>query len=482
MVGIESYGAYIPWYRMARQEFLRAWGGFAVPGERSVANYDEDSLTMAVEACTDCLADTDPGAVDGLIFATTTAPYSERQSSAIMALALDLPRDARTADLTDSLRAGVAGMAWARDAIEAGTLSNVLVAASDCRLAAPSTMLEQVLGDGAAALLLGKDKLIATIEGSYSISDEFAGLWRASTDTLLRTWEDRMVLDEGYSKVLPEAIKGLMNKYGLTPKDFVKLVLDLPTDLRRHARVAADAGFEAAQLQDGTPLFLSIGVTGVASGMMGLVAALEEAKPGDRILLACYGNGADAIMLRVTEGIAKLGPRRGMKNHLASKKVLSNYEKYLKWRSLVAEAPPQGPGRGLISLSAMHRDSKILIGFYGKKCLRCGTPQFFQGGVGYPPIRVCIACQSKDQFEDYRFARRKGVVFSFTQDNLIPAMDPPATVAVVDFDGGGRAFLDLTDRDLDRMEVGMEVEPTFRKLFFEQGIHNYFWKIRPIRC
>ncbi len=482
MVGIVSYGAYIPWYRLVRQEFLRAWGGFAMPGERSVANYDEDSLTMAVEACIDCLADTDAGTVDGLIFATTTAPYSEKQGSAIMALALDLPRDARTADMSDSLRAGAAGMTWARDAIEAGSLSKVLVAASDCRLAGPSSMLEQILGDGAAAVLLGKNELIATIEGSYSISDEFAGLWRASADTFLRTWEDRMVLDEGYSKVLPEAIAGLMKKYALTPKDFAKLVLDLPTDVRRHGRVATETGFETAQLQDGASLFLNVGTTGVASGMMGLVAALEEAKPGDRILLACYGNGADAIILRVTEGIAKLGQRRGMKNHLASKKLLTNYERYLKWRSLVAEAPSQGPGRGLISLSAMHRDSRILIGFYGKRCLRCGTPQFFQGGVGYPPIRVCIVCQAKDQFEDYRFAGRKGVVFSFTQDNLIPAMDPPAAVAVVDFDGGGRAFLDLTDRDVDKMEVGMKVEPTLRKLFFEQGIHNYFWKIRPIRC
>ena len=482
MVGIVSYGAYIPWYRLSREEFLRAWGGFAIPGERSVANYDEDSLTMAVEACVDCLADTDASTVDGLIFATTTAPYSEKQGSATMALALDLRRDARTADMANSLRAGVAGLAWARDAIEAGSLSKVLLAASDCRLAPPSSMLEQIFGDGAAAVLLGKDDLIATIEGSYSISDEFAGLWRASNETLLRTWEDRMVLDESYSKVLPEAIGGLMKKYDLTPKDFAKLVLDLPTDIRRHGRVAAEAGFETAQLQDSASLFMNVGVTGAASAMMGLVAALEEAAPGDRILLACHGNGADAIVLRATEGIARLGPRRGIAKHLASKKTLTNYEKYLKWRNLVAEVPAQGAGRGLISLSAMHRDSKILIGFYGKKCLRCGMPQFFQGGVGYPPIRVCIACQAKDQFEDYRFAGRNGVVFSFTQDNLIPAMDYPAAVAVVDFDGGGRAFLDLTDRDLDEMEVGMKVEPTFRNLFFEQGIHNYFWKIRPIRC
>jgi len=482
MVGIVSYGAYIPWYRLSREEFRRAWGGFAIPGERSVANYDEDSLTMAVEASIDCLADTDAGTVDGLIFATTTAPYTEKQGSAIMALALDLRRDVRTADMTNSLRAGATGMAWARDAIEAGSLSKVLVAASDCRLAGPSSMLEQMLGDGAAALLLGKDDLIATIEDSYSISDEFAGLWRASTDTFVRSWEERMVLDEGYSSVLPQAIAGLMKKCDLAPKDFAKLVLDLPTDVRRPGRVATQAGFEAAQLQDGASLFMSVGITGVASGMMGLVAALEEAEPGDRILFACYGNGADALVLRVTEGIAKLGPRRGMKNHLASKKMLTNYEKYLKWRKLVAEGAPLGRGRDLTSLSALHRDSRILLGFYGKKCLRCGTPQFFQGGVGYPPIRVCIACQAKDQFEDYRFAGRKGVVFSFTQDNLIPAMDPPAAVAVVDFDGGGRAFLDLTDRDPDKMEVGMKVEPTFRKLFFDQGIHNYFWKIRPIRC
>ncbi|UCG84338.1 MAG: 3-hydroxy-3-methylglutaryl CoA synthase, partial [Dehalococcoidia bacterium] len=106
MIGITAYGAYIPWHRLDRQLFLQAWGGFAIPGERSVAYYDEDSVTMAVEAAMDCLRDREPNNVDGLFFTTTTSPYKEKLCSATMALALNLRRDIRTVDIIGSLRSG----------------------------------------------------------------------------------------------------------------------------------------------------------------------------------------------------------------------------------------------------------------------------------------------------------------------------------------------------------------------------------------
>ncbi len=93
MVGITSYGAYIPWHRMKREDCVKAWGGFAMPGERAVAYYYEDSVSMAVEAAIDCLTGVDPKKVDGLFFATTTSPYKEKQCSAFIAVPLDLRQD-----------------------------------------------------------------------------------------------------------------------------------------------------------------------------------------------------------------------------------------------------------------------------------------------------------------------------------------------------------------------------------------------------
>jgi 3-hydroxy-3-methylglutaryl CoA synthase len=111
-VGITSYGGYIPWHRIGRQHFVKVWGGFSLSGERAIAGYDEDSLTMAVEAAMDCLRGLDPQTVDGLFFATTTSPHKEKQCSALIAMPLDLRRDIRTADITTSKGEGSSPSKW----------------------------------------------------------------------------------------------------------------------------------------------------------------------------------------------------------------------------------------------------------------------------------------------------------------------------------------------------------------------------------
>jgi hydroxymethylglutaryl-CoA synthase len=481
MVGIMSYGAYVPWHRLNRGDCAKAWGGFAIPGERAVAYYDEDSLTMAVEAGMDCLAGWDSPSVDGLFFATTTSPYKEKQCSATIAVPLDLRRDIRTADLNTSLRAGTTALALAVDTIKAGSANSILVLAADERVGAPAGMLEQQIGDGAAALLVGNKNVIAEIQGSYSMSDELAGTWRSDVDAFVRAWEDRMVLDEGYSKLLPEVMSGLMKKGDLSPKDFSKVVFDPPGDPRRHARVAAELGFEPAQVQDPYSLFMNVGLTGCAMAPMMLVAALEEAKPGDKILFAGSGNGADAFVLQVTDAIQKLAERRGLKRHLELKMVMANYNDYLRWRNLVPQEAASRPEKQHIRVSALWRERKQLLGLWGVKCKHCGTPQYDNGAATTGPIRVCAVCQAQDNFDDYNFARKKATVFSFTQDNLAAVVDPPASVVLVEFEGGGRAFFDLTDRDPAKVEIGMPVEMTFRKVHFDRGISNYFWKARPLR-
>jgi len=480
-VGITSYGAYIPFHRMSRDVFYQAWGGAKMPGERAVCNFDEDSLTMAWEAAADCLRGIDANKVDGLFFATTTASYLERLQASILAVTLDLREDIRTMDVSDTLRAGTTAFAAASDAVKAKSAKNVLVAASDHRMAAPAGDFEMALGDGAAAVLVGDKNVLATIEGSYHISDEFSGVWRAEGEQFIRAGEDRMVYDKGYSEVLEKGIKGLLKKYDMQASDFAKVVYDTTLETRRHPQIAKQLKLTDDQVQD--PLFTTVGNTGAAHAMLMLVAALEEAKPGDKILWASYANGVDAFILQVTPEIEKLAPRRGFKKHLANKHMLENNDRYLRWRKIVPLERSRRSEQTPTSLAHLRRDSKIALAMYGVKCKACGTPQFSQGGsYGYfTPLRVCVDCQAVDQMEPYKFSDKIGKIFTYTEDRLADSNDPPTTVNVVDFIGGGRALFDMTDRGGQEIKVGMEVEMTFRKLYVDRGWHQYFWKTRPIR-
>ena len=164
MTGIASYGAYIPFFRLSRAEIAREWGAAALPGERAVANYDEDSLTMAVAAARDCLKGIDCTSIGGLYFASTTAPYKEKQCAALIAAVLDLVPEAVTIDFSGSLRCGTNALKAALDAVVSGCAPSILVCAADTRLGYPSGPNEMNFGDGAVALLVSRDQTIADIK------------------------------------------------------------------------------------------------------------------------------------------------------------------------------------------------------------------------------------------------------------------------------------------------------------------------------
>ncbi|RLC72135.1 MAG: 3-hydroxy-3-methylglutaryl CoA synthase [Chloroflexi bacterium] len=481
MVGITSYGAYIPWYRINRGIIYSAMGWLnpasGLPGEKAVANYDEDSLSMAVNASVDCLNGLDRQAIDGLYFATTTSPYKERQSAGIIATALDLRPDIRTADFTDSVKAGSTALLAASDSVKAGSAKNIIVTAADCRLGKAGSFQEEMYGDGAAALILGDKGVIASLEGSYSLSYDFMDQWRADEDKYNRTWEDRWIRDEGYGKFIPEAISGLMNKYSLSPKDFTKVVYPC-LYIRTHADIGKKLGFEPEQIQE--HMFTTIGNTGAAYPLMLLVAALEEAKPGDKILFASYGNGSDAIFFEVTNEIEKARDRKGIKKHLASKRDLPSYERFITCREVLAiETGGRGEELPVTSASGIWRSRKMLLALVGSRCKRCGTPQ-------YPPQHICVKpdCGAVDEMEEYRFSDKKGRLFTYTADSLAFSPNPPAIYGMIDFEGGGRSLFDLTDCDLDMLSVNMPVEMTFRRKYHDEmrGVTGYCWKATPIRA
>jgi hydroxymethylglutaryl-CoA synthase len=471
MVGITSLGAYVPIYRLKRDEIARMWGGRSVGGVRAVAGYDEDAVTMAVAAAMDALK-RGGGGGNGRSLATTTAPYREKLAAAMVASAIDLPEECRTADFTDSLRAGTIALKAAMDAVGAGSVKKMMVAAADSRQGAAKSNLEQVLGDGAAAIIIGSEKVIAEVEGSYSVNSDFTDFWRSDEDRFLRSAEGRFIDEMGYLPTMESAITGIMKKSKLKQTGFASFIY-YAADARQHAALARRLKLDKAQVQDS--LYNDIGNTGTAAVFLMLAAALEKAKAGDRILLVGYGDGADAFILRVTEEIEKFQKRPVISPQLAGKTTIS-YGQYLSWRNLVPVEASTLPERLPLSIQSRWRERQAINALYGVKCKKCGTPQISQ--IGQTP-RVCVNCQAKDDFEPYKFSDKRATLFTYSIDHLQPTLNPPAVNGVIDFEGGGRLICEFTDFDVAKVKIGMPVEMTYRKMFTSRGIHNYFWKAKP---
>ena len=480
MVGITSYGAYIPRYRMDRSIVYKAMGWLNpatfMRGEKAVANFDEDSVTMSVASGIDCLTGMDRGKMDAVYFATTTSPYKERQAAQIIATAFDLSSNIRTADFSASVKAGTTALLSARDAVKAGSARNIIVCASDCRVGKPGSSQEELYGDGAAALILGDSGVIATLENSCSVSYDFMDHWRAEGQPFDSQWEDRFIRDAGYKKFILESISGLLKKCNLDVKDISKVAYPA-LYAGDHKNIGRKLGLDPAQIQN--PMVDKVGYTGTSNPLMLLVAALEDAKPGDNIVVASFGNGSDALLFKVTDEIGKIkSNRRGIKKHLATRRELTNYDKAISFRNTIPiEKGIRGELMAPTALSELWRSRRQVLGLCGSKCKCCGTPQF-------PPQRVCVNpdCLAMDQMEDYSFSDKKGTLFTYTADMLAYTTNPPAIYGYINFDGGGRFWFDMTDADLESVKVDMPLEMSFRKKYVDEkgGIHGYFWKMIPV--
>ena len=339
MPGITAYGAYIPLFRLSRAEIARAWGGRAAPGERAVASYDEDSLTMAVAAARDCLKGVDVRAVGGVYFASTTAPYKEKQSAATIASVLELPPEAATVDFSGSLRCGTNALKAALDAVDGGSAESVLVVAADIRLGYPSGPGEMNFGDGAVALLVGRGDALAEVRHFDSRYYEIQDTWRSDQDTFVRTAEDRFSMDEGYVDVMVHSVAAALEKYGLAAADVAHVAFNAP-NVRQVKGVARKLRFDE-QTQVNDVLHAAVGDTGCAASLLSLVAALEQSRGGETILLACYGNGCDTAVLETTDRIGSVPVCQGVRAHIESQARADE----LRAVPALARAAPDPAGR-----------------------------------------------------------------------------------------------------------------------------------------
>lgn len=476
MTGILSFGAYVPRLRLQRSAIGRAHAWFApglrglARGERAMANWDEDSLTMAVEAARDCLGERDRSAVARVLFASTTAPFADRQNAGVVKEALNLSDDVASLDVGGSQRAGASALIDALLAAQAG--GNVLCIASERRLATPASELEMTSGDGAAAFLVGTGDTVADLIATHSVTVDFVDHFRASDRTADYGWETRWVRDEGYAKIVPAAVSAVLAKAGLAAGDVDRFIMPAPI-AGVSAAMAKAAGVKADAVAD--TLDAALGDTGAAHSLVMLAHALEQAPKGQVLLVLGFGQGCDAALLRATG--RRAAGALGVSGWLARRRAEDNYLKYLAFRGhLALERGMRAENDEKTALTALYRNRKAVMALVGGRSTQTGEVQFPK-----TPIAVSGDARSQGTLEDYPLADRVARILTYTADRLTYSPDPPAYYGTVDFEGGGRMMMEFTDVDEADVEVGRPMRMMFRIKAVDErrGFVKYFWKAVP---
>ena len=473
--GVLAYGAYIPRLRLSRRSVAEAnaWLNPALKaqgkGERAICNWDEDAVTMAVEAARDALIGRDRASIASLRFASTTFPFLDRLNAGLVLKALRLSDEIAAVDVAATQRAGTSALA---DALSRS--GETLVVAAEKRPAKAASPIEMSTGDGAASFLVGEGEPVARLLASATSAADFVDHYRTIESEYDYQWEERWIRDAGYLPIVPPAIARCLEAAKMTPADVTSFCM--PAVLPRLANTIAKAArIPDAAVRDN--LHASCGETGAAHPLLMLVAALEDAKPGDRILVVGFGQGADALLFEVLPAISRQPARLGVKGHLARRRPEENYSKFLAFNDMVEiERGMRAEADKLTPLSALWRNADTVTSFIGGKCAKCGTLQF-------PKSRICVNpnCNGIDTQEPEPFADKIGRINSYTADRLTYSPDPPACYGMIQFEDGGRWMMDFTDIDEADLTVGRAMKMMFRikDIDTQRGFRRYFWKAAP---
>ena len=482
MVGITGYGAYVPRLRLQRSAVAKAnaWlnPGLAgkAKGERSMANWDEDAITMAVEAGRDLLGPADDRShVNGLYFATTTAPFVDRLNAGVIASALTLEPTIGASDITGCQKAGVAALSSAL-AAAAGRRKHLLVAAADKRKAKAVSTQELEFGDAGAAIRVGEEDVIAEWIGGAVRTADFVDHFRGSGEAFDYHWEERWIRDEGFSKLVPPVIEHALKSAGVAPGDVDCFILPsifkgVPEGLAKRLKIRPEAVRDT--------LAATVGEAGCAHALLMLAHALESAEPGHIIVVAQFGQGVEALVFRVTQAIKAFKPQRGVSGWLANRKEEANYMKWLVFNELLEwDKGMRAEKDNKTALTTLYRYNDQILGLVGGRCKETGTVQFPRTRLSVHPNNTTV-----DSQEPYKFAERKAEVLTWSADFLTYAMSPPNHYGMMVFEGGGRIMMDITDVEQGDVETGMPVRMAFRikERDDARGFTRYFWKAVPER-
>lgn len=469
--GIVSCGAYIPMLRLPRALIATAndWMNPALNalarGERSVCNWDEDALTMAVEAGRDCLQGAQRS-VTRLQLASTTLPFADRSNAGLVAGALDLDETVLATDCGGSLRCATSALLAALDS---GGPADTLLIASDHRRARPGSTAEMRYGDAAAALVIGQgDEIIAEFLGGASLTRDLVDHHRASGQSYDYGFEERWIRDEGYLKILPEIIGRALTTASVAAAQIDTLIFPGPARIGK--ALCRTLALPDERLADDLSAYC--GDSGSAHPLLMLAHTLESARPGQLIVLLGFGQGADALVFRVTAAIEHRVRPLGVSTCLARRREETRYVRYLSFAGEVQmEWGARAEHDKRTAQSAFHRKRRAITAFVGGYCSACGTPQF-------PLTRMCVHCGALDTQREHRFADSAARVKSYTEDWQAHSPAPPLMYGSVSFAEGGSLLMEFTDFAPGELAVGTPLRMMFRikDIDDRRGFTRYFWK------
>lgn len=480
MIGITAYGGYVPRLRLAVQAVAQANAWYTPQfarrqGNVAFGNWDEDSITMAVAAARTCLGPSDDrSGVRGVLLASNTLPFAERLNSAVVAGALTLDDDIQALDVGGSQRCALSALSNAAAMAQAGQ-GNILVIAAESRRARPGSTQELEYGDAAAAVLMGVDNVLAEYLGGGSITADFIDHFRATDRAFDYHWEERWVRDEGISKLVPPAIQRALTKAGIGPEAVDYFIF--PTMFKRLDQFVAKAsGVSPDAVVDN--LSADVGLAGAAHGLLMLAHVLERAEPGQVIVVAEFGSGAQAAVFRATAAIRSFKPARSVQQWVQRGVEEHSYTRFLSFKGhLGLERGMRGEQDKKTALSTAWRHHQALLGLVGGRCEVTGS-------VHFPPSRLTYDNPPRqDTQRPYKLAERRGKVLSWSAEYLSWHPSPPHHYGQIDFDEGGRLLMDFTDLDVGEVETGQPMEMVFRIKDIDElrGFRRYFWKATPVR-
>jgi uncharacterized OB-fold protein len=404
-------------------------------------------------------------------FATAQPAYLDKTNATALAAALRLPADVAAYDFGGALRSAMGSLVTA---LRGG--GTTLVVAADMRDGLPTSGDEAAGGDAGAAVLVGEgNDVLAELAATASASDEFTDRWRAPGDRVSKLWEERFG-ENRYLALGREALDRALKEAGLEAGDLARLVV---TGMHGRALSGLARRLSVADGVVADDLTGTVGQSGAAHPLLVLASVLEslgggeQVRSGTAVAVVHLADGADAVVLRTTDALARWRPHRTVVSQVAGGGPIS-YAKFLSWRGQLQPEPPRRPEPGRVSSTAAHRNENWKFGFVGSK-------DRTSGALHLPPSRVSMVGGAVDDMEPIAMADATGTVVTSTIDRLAYSPSPPIVFAIVDFDGGGRYPVELTDTEAGEVGTGTRVEMTFRRLFSADGIHDYFWKARPVR-
>jgi hydroxymethylglutaryl-CoA synthase len=468
--GILAVGAYLPRLRLDRAAVAAAHRWMApslkalARGTRSMANWDEDVVTMAVEAARAARRNFPALKPARLTLASTTLPFADRLNASVVSAALGIAPEALAADAAGSMRAGSSALLRA---LQEDSRHSELIVASERLVPKPASAAELAYGDGAAAVLVGHGKPLAIALSTATETWDFVDHYRESGHDSEGGWEERWVRDEGYLKLVPPVVLRALSDAGIAPRAVDRFILS-STLQRVDAAVAKQIGIAPEAVA--ASLFEQCGCTGTAHPLVLLARELSDAPEGRTIVLAQFGNGCDVVVLRTTGTCAPTDASLW----LTPGRIESNYLKYLSFTGQVhLDWGMRSEMDNKNALSAAWRGHDTVNAFMAGSCTSCGTVQF-------PSSRVCVnpACGGTDTQVRHRLSEEPARVLSYTSDWLSYKPCPPFLFGHVRFESGARVLMEFTDCEEDGLAVDAPVRMVFRIKETDRlrGFRRYFWK------